>query len=290
MWAFMACFGDCDLRVVAADHEEGSADHLDVADRAARRPGSCCHSGQHDFANVLERGNGMDAQTRAVLTGEARHVRVHGREVDRDLGMVDRPGVEQGVHEREPVVLRLECGPSSRLEGLEHRLDAQDVVAQARAGRSVPISGVPAFHVAAHLRAQAQLEASARELLEVPCELGGDERAAREGDRDVGAELHALGVLGGDGERQVRVVAGLRNGHAVEAQALGVAGCIGDPADADRRLRAAGVLIVLGAQQHGLHSKRHVATTPLLRTGGGRREPTTAVGNPDQVVRARGCR
>ena len=56
---------------------------------------------------------------------------------------------------------------------------------------------------------------------------------------------------------QEGVVAGLRRGHAVEAQLFAFAGRGGDAADVGRRLALAGVLVGVGAQDHGLDSERH---------------------------------
>jgi hypothetical protein len=50
--------------------------------------------------------------------------------------------------------------------------------------------------VALHLRAEAEDEASARGGLQIPRDLRVDERAPREGDRDVGPERDALGRPG----------------------------------------------------------------------------------------------
>ena len=59
-----------------------------------------------------------------------------------------------------------------------------------------------------------------RERLEVVADVGERHRVARERDRDAGAELEALGVLGGDHERQERVVVRLGRQRAVVADVL----------------------------------------------------------------------
>ena len=51
-----------------------------------------------------------------------------------------------------------------------------------------------------------------------------DHRRARERDRDAGAELDALGVLGRERERQERVVPGLGGQQAVVAELLELPG------------------------------------------------------------------
>jgi len=107
------------------------------------------------------------------------------------------------------------------------------------------------------VRAQAQLEAAARELLQVPGELRGHQGAARERNGHVGAQLDVPGVLGGHDQGQVGVMARLRRREAVEAQLLAPAGRSGDGPDLGPRLPFARVLVRVRAQDHRLHSERH---------------------------------
>ena len=58
-------------------------------------------------------------------------------------------------------------------------------------------------------------EAAAGDELQVVAEVGEVHRVAGERDRDRGPELHARGVLGGDGERDERIVLGLEREDAV---------------------------------------------------------------------------
>jgi len=171
--------------------------------------------------------------------------------------MLDGARVEERIHQAEAVVLAFECGLRAGLEGFEHRLEAQHVLAQARAGGAGPLGGVAALHVALHLGAQAQLEAAPGELLEIPRQLRGDQWAAREGDGHVGAQHDVPGVLGRHDQRQVGVVAGLRRRYAVEPQLLGLSGGGRDAGDVGGRLAVAGVLVRVGPQDHRLYSKSH---------------------------------
>ena len=66
--------------------------------------------------------------------------------------------------------------------------EREDVLAQLRS-RVLEGHGEPALHVRLHLAAEAEREAPIARTSELPGVLGGDHRAARERDRDRGAEL-----------------------------------------------------------------------------------------------------
>ena len=88
-----------------------------------------------------------------------------------------------------------------------------------------------------HLRAETETEAAARERLQIPGDLRGHHRAAREGDRDVGAELHAPGVLARrSASGRNGIVARLGRRDAVEAERLGLACLAGHALERPRAL------------------------------------------------------
>ena len=148
--------------------------------------------------------------------------------------MRDRPGIEEGRHEREPIVLALEARARVVLPAIPDRADGDDHLPQPRPGR-VPRDAEAALVVSLHLRAEAENEASLRLRLQIPRDLRMHERAARERDRDRRAEVDARRMLGGERERQVGVVAGLRGPEAVEPEILGSARQLGDVAERGRR-------------------------------------------------------
>ena len=165
--------------------------------------------------------------------------------------------MKKGGSSDELVVLALERLRLAGREAVEHRLQHLHVLAETRSGARRPRRRVAELVVALHLRAEAEVEAAARELLQVPGELRGHHRAPRKRDRDVGAELDRLRVLGGDRQRQEGIVAGLRRADAVEAERLGGARGGGDVGERRLRLALAGVLRGVGVQEPGLDLEGH---------------------------------
>src|SRR5581483_7677060 len=102
-------------------------------------------------------------------------------------------------------------------------------LAQPRARRG-PRRRVAALVVTLHLRAEPEHEAAPRSLLEIPGDLRVDERAAREGDGDVGADGDALGGRRGERTGEIRIVARLGRPEPVVAHGLGGARPRGDVA------------------------------------------------------------
>jgi hypothetical protein len=75
--------------------------------------------------------------------------------------------------------------------------------------------------VALHLRAETEHESPARVAGEIVAQVGDHHRAARKRNRHGGAEPHALGGGGGEGERNEGVVLDLRRHQAAEAERFG---------------------------------------------------------------------
>jgi hypothetical protein len=107
-------------------------------------------------------------------------------------------------------------------EGVEAGAHRLDVVAQPRP-RRVELHAVAALDVGPHLGAQAQPEAPAGGLGELPGGLGVDHGAARERHRDPGADVEVAGERG-SGARQVGGAARLGDHQPVEPGLLGVVG------------------------------------------------------------------
>ena len=124
------------------------------------------------------------------------------------------PGIERRDHQRVPVEVALERERLARLPRRADRVERpHDLVHAAR--RLRPGRAEAVHDVRAHLRAQPEQEAATGDELQVVAEVGEVHRVARERDRDRGAELHRGGVLGGDRERDERIVLGLEGEDAV---------------------------------------------------------------------------
>ena len=66
-----------------------------------------------------------------------------------------------------------------------------------------------------------------RVRLQIPADVGDDHRIAREGHRDVGAELESRRVLGGQQQRQKRIMTGFGRPAPVIPLLFQRAGCLG---------------------------------------------------------------
>ena len=135
---------------------------------------------------------------------------------------VDRAGAPLTVEEVEIVELAVVIERFAAEAG-EARLDGLDVVAQTGA-RVVELDAVAAHDVGAHLCAEAEPEAPARQFLEFPGHLRRDHRAARKRHRDTGRHLEARGGQRRRGDCRVGSAATLGEEHAVEAGPLGPLG------------------------------------------------------------------
>ena len=110
------------------------------------------------------------------------------------------------------------CRPrGERGEGRAHRAD---VVAQPADGVVAEGDGVAILDVLADLRPEAELEAPAAELGDVPGRIGEEGRAAGEGERHAGADGDPLGVLGDEQRHRHGVVHRLGHVQPVVAQSL----------------------------------------------------------------------
>ena len=147
-------------------------------------------------------------------------------------GWSNRPRVEEGVHQPEPVELPLPGGAGAVLERVPDGAHAPDVVGHP-GGRPVEGHREPALDVGPYLRAEPEVEAAATPPLEVPRDLGHRERAPCERDRDVRADVHPAGRARGKGEGEERVVARLERPRAVESHALEAKRLLPHPLEGD---------------------------------------------------------
>ena len=215
--------GALDLVVVPAGDDEGGARQRHLLALAAHLRESGLDVREHGFIDVLDRMEGMDVEAVGELAGEPAHVGVQARDVDLGQRTIERRGAEERRHQAELVVLALEPGPRAVLPHVPDVADQEDHLAEPRARRQ-PRRRVAALVVALHLRAEPEDEAAARGGLEVPGDLGVDERAAREGHGDVGADRDALGRGRRERGGEIRVVARLRRPETVVPEPLRVRG------------------------------------------------------------------
>src|SRR3970282_1491011 len=167
----------------------------EVLVRAPRLAETDLHGRTDDLAEVLGAVEGVDVQSVADLARHLGHVRVDGRDVDGDARVLDGPRVEEGRHEVEAVGLPAKIEPRARLPALPDRAERQHHFAQAWA-RRLPRDREAPQVVRLDLGAQAEDEAAARDLLEIPGRVGEDHRATGKGDGDGRAQLDAPGVGG----------------------------------------------------------------------------------------------
>ena len=163
------------------------------------------------------------------LADHAEHPGVDRGDVDGWVRTVDRSGRPGGRQEGHGVVLALHGQRPTRAEGLEDLLDGEHVLAHAGAGR-IEVRAVAAFDVRPDLSAQAEAEAAAAGLGQLPCVGCGDHRTAREGDGDAGEHVD----VGGDGERatgQIGGPAGLGDDEAGESGGGGPTSDVTGPAE-----------------------------------------------------------
>src|SRR5437867_11695433 len=207
------------LRVGVADHDKRRCRVGEISAFASGLAHALFGPRKHTFAEIFGTVERVDVQTFADLPGHAAHVRVYARDVDWDSWMLDRPGVEHGCHEVEAVELALEVELGAGLPAVPDGPDCQHLLAKLRA-RRLELHRETPLVVPLHLRAESEDHPSARGLLEIPRDVCGDHRAAREGDSDGGAKFDTLSSRGGDSERQIRIVLRLRRPQAVVAHGL----------------------------------------------------------------------
>ena len=116
-----------------------------------------------------------------------------------------RAGIEERRHQRVPVELAAEVERRALVPGRPDRPDREHELAHAL-DRLRPRHREPLLDVRLDLRAEPETEASVRRELQVVRGLRERHRVARERDRDRGRELHPLGVLGREQQREERIV------------------------------------------------------------------------------------
>ncbi len=146
------------------------------------------------------------------------HLRAQRAHEDRRDAVRVGAGVERGRRERVAGVLALEPQRRALLPVLQDRLDRQHPLAHVR-DRPPELAAEALLHVRLDLRAEAEPEAPAGQLLEVVGRVGQVPRAARERDGDVGHEVEVAHRRRRD-QREEEVVRVLEAEDAVDAERL----------------------------------------------------------------------
>ena len=133
-----------------------------------------------------------------------------------------RAGAEERRHQRVRVEVAAEVELGAVVPRRPDRAHREDVLAHA-CRRVRPRHREPPLDVRLDLRPEAEEEPALRVPLQVVGGVRREHRRARERDRDAGAELDALGVLGRDHERQERVARRLGRDQPVVAELLELA-------------------------------------------------------------------
>ena len=175
----------------------------------------------------------MDTDAVGDFASDAAHDGIHGGHMDRDLGMLDRSRIEQRHHQVDVVVLALHVQRHAVLPAVPDRANGRHILAHPWAGRR-PGEAVATLDMRLHLRAEAEREAAMTQLLDRPRAERGHGRAAREGDRDRGAELQRARCLCGQRHQDERIVLGLLDHQAVVADLLEQPGIAADRAEVER--------------------------------------------------------
>ena len=123
----------------------------------------------------------------AHLAGHRAHHRVDGSQQHRDVGVVDRSGVEQRDHQVEPVVVVVDGQRHPVLPGPPDGPHGEHVVAHPRCRRS-PRHAVATLDVALHLRAQTECEPTAATAAASTTPSAPSTSGCGEGDRHRRAE------------------------------------------------------------------------------------------------------
>ncbi len=153
----------------------------------------------------------MAEEAVAHLACDLRHQLADSREEDLRQAEVTeflRVGREERGHQCVLVELATELQRRAVLPGVPDRTDGLDHLAHPGC-RVAPLHREALGDVRLDLAAQPEHEAALRERLQIPADVREQHRVAGERDGDRRAELDRLGSLGGDGEREERIVGGL---------------------------------------------------------------------------------
>ena len=207
---------------VAHDHEDRPGD-AEVVEGAAAGGEALLEGGEDHGLVVGPRGERVEQDAVAALSGQGQHGRPDAGQPDGD-GMVVGFGYPERRHQRVPVVGTFVVEPLTGAPGLPDRRQRLEEVAHLL-DRPAPRHREPSLDVGLHLAAEPEPEPAAGYVGQLPGGLGDGHRAAGEGYGDGRADLGRARGGGGGVAVQERVVARLGDPHRAVPGGLG-GGCL----------------------------------------------------------------
>ena len=199
------------------DHRRG--DDFDVVAGATHLRKPAFEGGQRLRLERVPRRERVREEAVRDLADPLAHPRPEATDEDRRRPVRVRAGIEGRDHDRVAEELALEAQRGAVLPGVEDRADREHELPHARRGPR-PRHREAALDVRADLRTESEQEAPPGEGLHPVGEVREVHRAARERDRDRGAEAQPLGAIRRPHERQERIVLRLEAERPVVADRL----------------------------------------------------------------------
>ena len=165
--------------------------HLDLSWCPASPSRTLGDRGEHRLVDEARGADRVESNPVGHLAGHGAHPRTDRRDMDRDVGVIDRARIEERHHQAEVVVLAFELQRSSFLPAGPHRPDRTDGVSHPRR-RRVPLHTETPPDVTAHLGAEAEKETTTGEFRQRPRRHRGRRRRSGKSHRHRGAKLDSL--------------------------------------------------------------------------------------------------
>ena len=205
------CHRRLELLLGVAGHDEERAGDHEVVHRLACSFATFGEVRQGDFTQVLLGGEAVADEAVADLTGGASHEFADAGEPDvraAEVAEVALVGREERGHQGVGVELAAELQRFAVLPGVPDGADGRDHLFRPGCGLA-PFHGESLGDVGLDLGAEAKVEATLAERLEIPAEVRKQHRVSGEGDGNRCAEFERFGVFGGEHQGQERIVARL---------------------------------------------------------------------------------
>ena len=259
--------------------DQGLHAGLEVGQRPSGPGRALAHRGQHDLGDVGGRAHRMEPDALGHFARHPAHQRIHRRDMDRDVGMFDRPRIEQRHHQVDGVVLALDVERRAGLPVRPDRAHGLHILAHPQAGGR-PREAIAPLDMSLHLRAQPQREPPAAELGQGPGAHRRDGRAAREGDRHRRADLQGLRRLCRQRHQDEGIVLGLLDHEPAIADLFQQLRGGPDRLEIECDLRRAQPGIDLAQRGEGFQSHGVTPPSPKRRARAGACRPGPASGRP----------
>ncbi len=245
------------FRLVGGRGDQRLHADLETIQRPPRLARPRPHGRQHHFLDVGRRAYRMRPDALGNFARHLTHHRVHGGEMNGNVGMLDRTRIEQGHHQIDVVMRSSYVERRAVLPAIPDHADGPHVLAHPRPGGR-PGHAETSLDMGLHLRTQTEREAATGQLLQRPRAHRGHGRAARKGDRDRCAELQGPRRLGRQRQQDERIVLGFLDHQSVVAD-LFQQSCVGrDGMKIERDFGRAQAWVDLAQRQKRF--KQHVVT------------------------------